>query len=73
MLGAGRAQLLELLDAPRSTTELARVAGLTPGGVSQHLAALRAAGLLTSRREGRSVLYMRTPVADALVTGSAAA
>jgi DNA-binding transcriptional ArsR family regulator len=67
VVGAARAQLLELLDAPRSTTELARLAGLTPGGASQHLTALRDAGLLTSRREGRSVLYLRTPVADALL------
>ena len=71
VIGAARAQLLVLLDAPRSTTELARLAGITPGGVSQHLAALRDAGLLTSRREGRSVLYMRTQVADALVASAA--
>ena len=67
VMGPARAQLLALLEAPRSTTDLARLSGLTPGGVSQHLAALRDAGLLTSRREGRSVLYVRTPVADALV------
>jgi DNA-binding transcriptional ArsR family regulator len=69
VMGAARAHLLALLDAPRSTTELARLSGLTPGGVSQHLSALRDAGLLTSRREGRAVLYVRTPVADALVSG----
>ena len=68
VMGAARAQLLVLLDAPRSTTELARLSGLTPGGVSQHLGALRDAGLLTSRREGRTVLYMRTAVADALLS-----
>ena len=72
VLGGGRARLLALLDAPRSTTDLAGLAGLTPGGVSQHLAALRDAGLVSSRREGRSVLYMRTPVADALLTASPA-
>jgi hypothetical protein len=70
VMGPARAQLLALLDAPRSTTDLARLSGLTPGGVSQHLSALRDAGLLTSRREGRSVLYVRTPVADALVNGT---
>ena len=67
VIGAARARLLALLDAPRSTTDLARLSGLTPGGVSQHLTALRDAGLLTSRREGRTVLYTRTAVADALV------
>ena len=70
VIGAARARLLELLDAPRSTTDLARLSGLTPGGVSQHLTALRGAGLVCSRREGRSVLYMRTPVADALLSGA---
>ena len=72
VIGAGRARLLEQLDAPRSTTDLAPLTGLSPGGVSQHLAALREAGLVSSRREGRSVLYLRTPAADALVTASRA-
>lgn len=67
VIGAGRARLLHALDAPRSTTDLARLTGLTPGGVSQHLSALRDAGLVTGRREGRSVLYVRTPLADGLV------
>ncbi len=71
VVGAARAQLLDCLDAPRSTTDLARLSGLTPGGTSQHLSALRDAGLVSSRREGRSVLYVRTPVADALVTAQA--
>jgi DNA-binding transcriptional ArsR family regulator len=66
VIGDARARLLQRLDAPRSTTELARLTGLTPGGASQHLTALRGAGLVTSRREGRLVLYVRTPLADAL-------
>jgi DNA-binding transcriptional ArsR family regulator len=69
VLGRTRAAILHALEAPRSTTELARRIELTPGGASQHLAALRDAGLVTGRREGREVLYVRTPVADALVTG----
>jgi DNA-binding transcriptional ArsR family regulator len=67
VIGEARARLLQQLDAPRSTTELARRTGLTPGGASQHLTALRGAGLVTGRREGRLVLYVRTPLADALV------
>ena len=71
VLGRTRASLLTALAAPASTTDLARRLDITPGGASQHLAALRAAGLVTSRREGRSVLYVRTPTADALVSGAA--
>ena len=71
VVGRTRASMLVALEAPVSTTELARRLGLTPGGVSQHLTALRAAGLVTSRREGRAVLYVRTPSADALVSGAA--
>ena len=37
LLGHNRATLLLALDRPRSTTDLAALAGITPGGVSQHL------------------------------------
>ncbi|GAC1441558.1 MAG: hypothetical protein NVSMB55_09690 [Mycobacteriales bacterium] len=36
---------------------LAELAGVTPAGVSQHLAKLRLAGLVTTRREGTFVFY----------------
>ncbi|MFD0331981.1 ArsR/SmtB family transcription factor [Streptacidiphilus monticola] len=58
------------MDAPASTTELARRAGLTAAGVSQHLTALRAAGLVSAHRAGRSVLYARTEVGNALLVPS---
>ncbi|TCN39153.1 helix-turn-helix protein [Kribbella orskensis] len=67
VLGRSRAELLSQLDTPRSTTELARRSGLTAGGVSQHLGALRSGGLVTSHRVGRVVLYARTSVAEALL------
>jgi DNA-binding transcriptional ArsR family regulator len=67
VIGRTRAALLAELDAPRSTTDVARLVGITAGGASQHLGALRAAGLVAGRREGRVVLYVRTPLADALV------
>lgn len=67
VLGRTRARLLVELSAPASTTALAARTGLTAGGVSQHLVALRAAGLVTSHRDGRSVLNIRTGVADALL------
>jgi DNA-binding transcriptional ArsR family regulator len=67
LVGRGRASLLMALDSPRSTTELAGALGLTPGGVSQHLAILRDAGLVSARRVQRVVLYLRSADGDALV------
>jgi DNA-binding transcriptional ArsR family regulator len=67
VLGRGRTRLLLELDAPSSTTDLARRTGMTAGGVSQHLTVLRAAGLVTAHRHGRSVLNTRTAVAEALL------
>ncbi|MFD0520213.1 ArsR/SmtB family transcription factor [Paractinoplanes durhamensis] len=70
LLGRGRAALLQELVAPLSTTELSRRTGLTPGGVSQHLTTLRAAGLVVTHRQGRSLLNTRTEVAEALLAAS---
>lgn len=70
LLGHTRARLLAILDQPRSTADLARLLEVTPGAVSQHLGVLRAAGLVTARREGRAVLSVRTPAADELVRSS---
>jgi hypothetical protein len=67
VLGRVRAGVLTALDSPRSTTDLARALGVTPGGVSQHLGALRAAGLVQGHRVGRVVLYLRSPAGDTLV------
>jgi DNA-binding transcriptional ArsR family regulator len=67
LVGAVRAQLLTMLDRPASTTELAHRLGVTPSAVSQHLSVLRAARLLNRARSGRSVLYLRSALADELV------
>lgn len=67
VFGATRARLLTELVNPASTTDLARRTGRTPGGVSQHLTALKAAGLVTGNRVGRQVLYARTAVAEELL------
>jgi hypothetical protein len=69
LLGATRAAALADLAAPRSTTELAERLGLSAATASHHLTALRDAGLATGRRDGRAVLYVRTPLGDALVNG----
>jgi DNA-binding transcriptional ArsR family regulator len=68
LLGAARAGLLTALESPASSTELAGRFGVTTSAVNQHLRALRDAGLLTSARHGRSVLYLRSELGDALVS-----
>ena len=60
LLGRSRATLLEKLDLPLSTTQVARDLGLSAASVSEHLSVLRRSGLVTARRSGRSVLYQRT-------------
>jgi len=70
LLGRTRATLLEALDAPVSTTDLAHRLELSPGGVSQALTSLRNAGLIAGARRGRSVHYLRTPTGDQLVEAS---
>ncbi|MFD7656426.1 DUF5937 family protein [Actinosynnema sp. NPDC059797] len=67
LIGRTRARLLALLEAPRGTADLAAALDVTAGAVSQHIAVLRAARLVTTRREGRHVLHMRTTRADALL------
>ncbi|GAA3635308.1 DUF5937 family protein [Kineosporia mesophila] len=68
VLGSHRAALLQRLEAPASSTELALNLGVTPTAVNQHLRALRAAGLLVAVRDGRSVLYRRSDLADQMLT-----
>lgn len=66
LLGTTRAALLAALGAPRSTTDVARRLSVSPATASHHLKVLHGAGLVTSRRDGREVLYVRTPLGDAL-------
>ncbi|MER7006188.1 DUF5937 family protein [Dactylosporangium sp. NPDC000555] len=70
LVGRSRARLLVALEAPASTTQLAARLGLAVGAVGDHLAILRRAGLVRPARAGRSVLYRRTPLGDALAAQS---
>lgn len=60
LLGRHRAELLEALRSPATTTDLARTLHVTPSAVSQHLGILRESGLVTGERIGRTVLYVTT-------------
>ncbi len=54
----GRLRILqELLEAPKQVCDLEKVLGLEQAYVSQQLARLRADGLVTGARNGRTVLY----------------
>ena len=46
-----------LADGERSVSELARDVGCQVPNMSQHLAVLRSAGIVASRREGSTVFY----------------
>jgi DNA-binding transcriptional ArsR family regulator len=70
VLGRSRTLLLAELASPSTTTDLARRTGISAGGVSQHLTALRAAGLVDAHRTGRFVLYARTTVAESLLAAA---
>ncbi|GAA3114777.1 ArsR/SmtB family transcription factor [Streptomyces echinatus] len=67
VIGRPKARLLALLHEPATTTQLAALTRLTVGGASQHLTALRDAGLVRPTRIGRSILYARTETAEALM------
>ncbi|WP_369144494.1 ArsR/SmtB family transcription factor [Streptomyces sp. R44] len=66
VLGRTRAELLRSLTEPRTTTELARCLGVSNATASAHAQALRAAGLLTTTRTGRSVHHAPTALGDLL-------
>ncbi|GAA1228985.1 ArsR family transcriptional regulator [Streptomyces aureus] len=67
LLGSARAELLALLESPKSTTQLVALTGLPLGSVGRHLRILREARLAERRRAGRSVLYYRTSAGQALM------
>ncbi len=67
VLGRSRVAILAHLDAPSTTTRLARLLRLSNGTVSEHLTAMQRAGLLQSSRRGREVLYERTSLGHALI------
>lgn len=69
LLGRSRATVLHALSTPGTTTQLVARLDMSLGNVGDHLAVLRDTGLVGRTRSGRSVIYRRTPVGDALVRG----
>ncbi len=69
VLGKTRAELLADLSAPATPVELARRARLSTGAVSEHLTALRTAGLAVASRHGRQMVYARSAVAETMIEG----
>jgi ArsR family transcriptional regulator len=58
MASPQRLRIVHLLGvAPREVNELARELGTGQAAMSQHLAAMRAVGLVDATREGRTVRY----------------
>jgi len=58
LASANRLQLLEFIaQGERSVEQLAQMTGLTIANASQHLQALRQAGLVLPRKDGQRVLY----------------
>jgi ArsR family transcriptional regulator, virulence genes transcriptional regulator len=49
--------LCELVEGERSVGALVEAVGLAQSALSQHLAKLRAAGIVTTRREAQTIFY----------------
>ncbi|MFJ6937629.1 DUF5937 family protein [Streptomyces sp. NPDC101132] len=60
LLGRTRAAVLQSLVQQRTTSELARDLDISLPSVSEHTRTLRAAGLITTERDGKAVLHSVT-------------
>ena len=66
LIGKTRAELLTALAEPASTTGLAARTSVPVSSVSEHLAVLRATGLVATTRTGRFLTHQRTMLGTSL-------
>ncbi|MFI9624576.1 ArsR/SmtB family transcription factor [Streptomyces sp. NPDC052042] len=69
LLGRTRARVLMTLQNAATTTELARVLHISAASASEHVRALREAGLVHGNRVGGYVIHSLTPLGVALLHG----
>lgn len=67
LLGPARAGILLGASDARTTSQIARDAGIAVSTASHHLTVLRDAGLIASERDGARMLHLRTPLGEAMV------
>ncbi|MGV2982691.1 DUF5937 family protein [Microbacterium sp. AGC85] len=67
LLGPARAEILLAACDARTTSQVARDAGIAVSTASHHLTVLRAAGLIASERDGARMMHLRTPLGEAMV------
>ena len=72
LLGHSRAAVLEVIADGVTTGRLARRVGLSPASASEHATVLRRAGLVATRRSGRTAHHSLTPLGRELLFSSAA-
>jgi len=65
--------LCELIEGERSVGELVDAVGLTQSALSQHLAKLRAAGIVATRRDAQTIFYRLASAAASSVLATLAA
>jgi DNA-binding transcriptional ArsR family regulator len=71
LLGQTRARVLMTTAITRcNTSELAELTGISPATASQHASVLRASGLITSSRSGKSQIHEITPLGLAIIRAS---
>ena len=70
LLGRTRAAALTAIAGGCTTTVLARRVGISNAGASQHASVLRKSGLISTVRDGSSVVHDLTPLGRSLLTGS---
>jgi DNA-binding transcriptional ArsR family regulator len=70
LIGRTRAAMMRALEGGSNTSDLGRAVGISAPAASQHTAVLRKAGLITTRRQQKSVLHTLTPLGTALLRGA---